>query len=567
VTQATTTTQNSGEIDLRDVIRKLQANARLILAVTLLTGLGAFWFFKTQTPIYASVARVLSSNSNNASSNTTLSSQTVTSNPLPREAIEAAMLSAPVLNQVRQGLESIPELTPADKIKLNTTIDEVIGNQRAGQLIKLAGRLDLYGNGVYTLTAEHKNAAVAAAIANLAANELVRWDSDRILKTVRDAITSLEQQIKDIDRRVGKIGSKPTTVQQALLLKRNLRGEELDNARLLTYSTRGTLSLVTPAATPLKPVRPVPSLYAALAALVALVGSSLFVFLRSSVQKPVENGDDLKSMQVNVIGKLPRISQGRGSVLAAMTQGTSAEALRFVQVSLNTSLAGTSPKIVLVTSCAPGEGKSSLSASLSYAFASSGQNVLLIDADIHRPSQLKTWGPAAERAPWMNLESGRMTNTQEGRGFHNAIRDPQTAQVMQLGGNLHLMPSYPTGTKNERFNAVKELETALERWSPQYDMIIIDAPPALATIDAMLMAPLVSGVMMVVEARRTGQAEIAQVVESINMTGARMLGAVLNKIDVLNKADYYGGYGYSYMGNKPASESSKQTQSREPVRR
>jgi capsular exopolysaccharide synthesis family protein len=335
----------------------------------------------------------------------------------------------------------------------------------------------------------------------------------------------------------------------------------------LTYATRGTLSLVTRAATPLKAVRPIPALYSALAALVALVGTSLFVFLRSSVQKPVENGDDLKSLQVQVIGKLPRISQGRGSILAAMTQGATAEALRFVQVSLNTILTGRNPKIVLITSCAPAEGKSSISAGLAYAFASSGQNVLLIDADIHRPSQLKTWGAAAERAPWMNLESGRIINVPEGRGFHNAIRDPQIAQVMQLGGNLHLMPSYPTGTKNERFNAVKELEVALERWSSQYDMIIIDAPPALATVDAMLMAPLVSGVLMVVEARKTGQAEIAQVVESISLTGARMLGAVLNKIDVLNKSDYYGGYGYSYMGGKPAADASKQTQSREPVRR
>jgi Mrp family chromosome partitioning ATPase len=73
--------------------------------------------------------------------------------------------------------------------------------------------------------------------------------------------------------------------------------------------------------------------------------------------------------------------------------------------------------------------------------------------------------------------------------------------------------------------------------------------------------------LMVVEARKTGQAEIAQVVESISLTGARMLGAVLNKIDVLNKSDYYGGYGYSYMGGKPAADAAKQTQSREPVRR
>jgi capsular exopolysaccharide synthesis family protein len=558
--------QNNGEIDLRDVIRKLQANARLILATTLLTGLGAFWYFKSQTLIFASTSRVLSTNNNNnAANNQAL--QVVSSNPLPREAIEAAMVSAEILNNVRNNLDGIAELTPEGKAKLNGIIDQVIGNQRAGLLYKLSGRLDLYGNGVYTITAEHPNPSVAAGLANLAADQLVRWDSDRIRKTVKDATISLEQQIKDIDRRIGNIGAKPTIVQQSLLTQRVQRSEELDNARLLTYATRGTLSLVTRAATPLKAVRPVPALYSALAALVALVGSSLFVFLRSSVQKPIENGDDLKSMQVQVIGKLPRISQGRGSILAAMTQGATAEALRFVQVGLNTILAGRNPRIILVTSCAPAEGKSSISAGLAYAFASSGQNVLLIDADIHRPSQLKTWGAAAERAPWMNLESGRIINVPEGRGFHNAIRDPQIAQVMQLGGNLHLMPSYASGTKNERFNAVKELEVALERWSSQYDMIIIDAPPALATVDAMLMAPLVSGVLMVVEARKTGQSEIAQVVESISLTGARVLGAVLNKIDVLNKSDYYGGYGYSYMGNKPAAEPSSQIQSREPVRR
>jgi capsular exopolysaccharide synthesis family protein len=567
VTQETAMPQNNGEIDLRDVLRKLQANARLILATTLITGLGAFWYFKSQTPIFASTARVLSTNNNsNAASNAALSSQMVSSNPLPREAIDAAMVGPEVLNAVRGNLDGIPELSPKDKADLNEKIDQAIGNQRAGLVFKISGRLDLYGNGVYTITAEHPNPAVAAGLANLAADELVRWDSDRIRKTVKDVIGSLEAQIKDIDRRINTTAAK-STVRETLLLQRTQRTEELDNARLLTYSTRNTLSLVTRAATPLKAVRPVPSLYAALAALVALVGSSLFVFLRSSVQKPVENGDDLKSMQIQVIGKLPRISQGRGSILAAMTQGATAEALRFVQVSLNTILSGRTPKIVLVTSCAPAEGKSSISAGLAYAFASSGQNVLLIDADIHRPSQLKTWGAAAERAPWMNLESGRIINVPEGRGFHNAIRDPQIAQVMQLGGNLHLMPSYPSGTKNERFSAVKELEVALERWSSQYDMIIIDAPPALATVDAMLMAPLVSGVLMVVEARKTGQSEIAQVVESISLTGARVLGAVLNKIDVLNKSDYYGGYGYSYMGNKPVGDGSSQTQSREPVRR
>jgi capsular polysaccharide biosynthesis protein len=455
------------EIDLRRVARLLVSKWRLIALVPIVVGLLGYLIFRMPAPVYSASVKLVAAN--NTTGNQVVNATLVSAPPLPNGTLDSALSSLTVLRQIENRIDSIKVATAAEKLDLKKRLEASIRRQKADGF-SLSGKVDDYSlNGNYTLRAEHHKPEVAAALANFAADALIDWDTQRAMRTVNASYRALESAIQDIDaqlNQLGPIGKVPTLQQRSLLDLRASRVSELNGVQLLSRAALGSLSVVAEAVPPLDPVSPRPARDAVILAFVATLLAVLFTIVRATLVKArIESETDLRTIGLNEIARVPRVrNTSESGIRPAMTKGSSGNALQFVVANLNATLSGENPKVIMVTSAAPGEGKSSLTAALGQAFASSEGRVLIVDADIRKPSQMTVWGDVMRHTAGSNQNLSRA-----GANLQSALIR-ESADALQLAPNLYLMPAFASNggaqvITQERF---KEL---LERWQDAYDVI------------------------------------------------------------------------------------------------
>ena len=205
-----------------------------------------------------------------------------------------------------------------------------------------------------------------------------------------------------------------------------------------------------------------------------------------------------------------------------------AEAYRIARTNIQFAAVDEDIKCLLVTSSGPGEGKSTSAANLAVAFAQSGKNVLLVDADLRKPTQHKIWGKD-------NMCG--LTNILLG---DSSIAETKQSTPM---ANLYVITTGPIPPNPAELLGSQRMSKLLEQFAGHADIVMIDTPPIIAVTDAALLAPQVDGVVLVVA---SGQAQIEAVLKAKQMLAngkARILGILLNKVDE-DSQDYY--YYYYY---------------------
>ncbi|MWV28952.1 tyrosine-protein kinase domain-containing protein [Aurantiacibacter rhizosphaerae] len=200
------------------------------------------------------------------------------------------------------------------------------------------------------------------------------------------------------------------------------------------------------------------------------------------------------------------------------------EAYAHLRSTLQLSTIGGFPKTLLVTSANPEEGKSTTSYSLAVQLATVGKRVLLIDADMRKPTF------SVDQYPDIGLSS-LLT-------ISGVPRD-HILQTSQPG--LFLMPSGPHPANPADILVPSRLKGILTDLAPHFDMIVIDAPPTLGFADAMLLGSVCEGTLFAVESGKTRTRAALTAVNQLQMSGVRLLGAVLTKAAVSAEE-----YSYSY---------------------
>lgn len=197
------------------------------------------------------------------------------------------------------------------------------------------------------------------------------------------------------------------------------------------------------------------------------------------------------------------------------------------------------PRIMVVTSSLPGEGKSTLTQALALAIAATGQKVVAIDADLRKPALLQKFG----------LVGGAgLTDVLIGRASLNDVLQPwgKNGRLKVLGpGAIPPNPSELLGSEAMN-NLIHEI--ALE------SIVLIDSPPLLPVTDASVLAARTDGAIVVVRAGRTTSIQLAQAMQNLERASADALGLVLNRVPFRGKRGGY--YGYQYTGEY-ISESDK----------
>jgi capsular exopolysaccharide synthesis family protein len=198
---------------------------------------------------------------------------------------------------------------------------------------------------------------------------------------------------------------------------------------------------------------------------------------------------------------------------------------------------------IVLTSAAPGEGKTTIAAHLAIANADRGKRTLLVDGDLRRPS----------------LHTKFRLTPREGlrEGLSNVLTGelPWQDVVLPIEGrpNLNLLPAGP-GSHRAADLIGPRLSTLLDEFAKEYDLVFLDSPPLLGFAECLQMATAADGVLIISRAGETRRKAVAEVISVLSRLRANILGVVLNQVSQNTSADGYSYYGYYRYGHYGKSE-------------
>lgn len=304
----------------------------------------------------------------------------------------------------------------------------------------------------------------------------------------------------------------------------------------------GYASVIEPALPPMAPSFPNKPRTLALGALLGLFLGIGLVFFLDYMDTSVKDPEELERIaRLPILGCVSHcdVKRAKGESRVSVEMLTHfrprsefAESIRSIRTSIQYSRAGGSPKTILVTSCLPAEGKTTISTNLAIALASRNKTVLLIDADLKKPSLNKLF----------NVDR-KLGLSEVLTGAFDGSNLPETEIK-----NLFVMPA---GSKPP--NPVELLDSEamakfLEKAANEYDHVIVDCAPSLNMADSSVIAPLVDGVLMVVQPGKTPREAVRRVKERLVDVQGNVLGMVMNN-PTKSAGQRYGsryGYGYGY---------------------
>lgn len=294
-----------------------------------------------------------------------------------------------------------------------------------------------------------------------------------------------------------------------------------------------------------EPVKPKRKIIVVLAFVGALMFGVVIAFVQESLNDTIKTTQDIEQqLQQRALGMMPHVA-GKLTLAEANRLFFSTEQRQFSEsvrsVRTSVSLLGIERpiQVLAVTSSVPEEGKSTVSSNLSFALGQLDR-VLLIDADMRKPTIAKRFGLPAFQVGLANYLAGT-ENLDD-----CIVRDEVSGIDVMSAGTIPLNPL--------ELLSSPRLAELIEQLRGRYQRIVIDTPPVHAVSDALVIAQLVDAVVVVVKADQTRSGLVKYSLASLINAHARVLGVVLNDIDLKKAEKYYGAYGYyQYYAEKEPS--------------
>lgn len=212
------------------------------------------------------------------------------------------------------------------------------------------------------------------------------------------------------------------------------------------------------------------------------------------------------------------------------------EAYRTIRTNIQfANVSGKELKTIMLTGSEPNEGKSTTISNLGAVMAQSGSRVLVIDCDMRNPTQHKIF---------------QVSN----HGLSDCIsaRDNVMSYVQQTEvANLYVLTAGPVAPNPSEILGSQVMIDILKAVEESFDYVLVDTPPVLPVTDAAVVGGIVDGVILVIASGSTSPANAKEAKARLEKGGARILGAVLNKVDVAHSHSY--GY-YYYYGHDEKNE-------------
>lgn len=335
--------------------------------------------------------------------------------------------------------------------------------------------------------------------------------------------------------------------------------QKTNQAKAQVAEQHNNIRVIERAAVPKKPVGPKRTLMIMLALMVSLAGSAGLVFFLEYLDNTIKNVDDVsRYVQLPSLGVIPamagvsRLSKRNErkkltgktqlafnegayseSLITLDTHSQAAEAYRALRTSVLLSAAGRPPKLILITSSQPGEGKTTTCINTAISLAQLGASVLIIDCDLRKPSIHKAF----------NLSHAVGVST-------FLSRDVQLEAIVQETAfpKISVLPCGPIPPNPAELISSGRMRQLLATASERYDHILIDSPPLINVTDSVILSRMVDGVMLVVHGGKSSRQLVRRARQELASVGAKVFGVVLNNVDMRHEGydGYYGRNAYRY---------------------
>ena len=225
---------------------------------------------------------------------------------------------------------------------------------------------------------------------------------------------------------------------------------------------------------------------------------------------------------------------GAKLITVAHPKSPISEQFRTIRTNINFMAIDKPIKTLAMTSANVSEGKSTVTDNVAVVWAQTGQRVLLIDADLRRPTLHTTFNKSNQEGLTTILTSG--TNSIDLR------------QIVQPSGveNLDILTSGPVPPNPAELLNSQRMKTLIESVKSVYDMVIVDVPPMLEVTDTQVLSHYLDAIVLVVKQGQTQKLAVKRAVELLNLAHANLLGYVMNDVNTDGDAGYGYGYGYGY---------------------
>lgn len=249
--------------------------------------------------------------------------------------------------------------------------------------------------------------------------------------------------------------------------------------------------------------------------------------IRGMLDTRIQSAQELEEhSKYPVLGRIPFEAQIRQQPLIIHTDppGPRFDAFRMLRTNLQFLQPGSHSNTLMVSSAAPGEGKTHVAANLAVVLAVSGARVVLIEADLRSPRLSSVMGIEG---------GGGLTDVL----IHRVTLD----EVLQPWGtyNLTVLPAGQIPPNPSELLGSASMRTVLKELESGADYVLIDAPPLLPVTDAAVISKLVSGTLLVAAVSQTKQQELAQAITILETINSPLLGIVLNKDQPRIPVQYY----------------------------
>jgi len=398
------------------------------------------------------------------------------------------------------------------------------------------------------------------------------WDElSRIAESYKSEYQIAKSQEEAIDKRMTDVFQKSGSTRQSQVRLRELETAATSYRNIYeTFLSRFTQSVqqqsfpttearvVTEASPPRKPSSPKVGLTLALAVVCGLMLGVMWGIAREQMDRQVYTRTQLETLLgTTCLAVLPaffgqKTFAGRFRTRQESTAfrqidevppfSATAEALRYIKVAIDLHRSEGKGKVIGIVSALPGEGKTTIATSFAAFVAKTGMRILLIDADLRKPSMTRALGHATE--------PGLLNMVADGTDFESLLITDSRYKFDFLPASTQMAFSNSSDILNSP--AVKHM---LRKVKGSYDYVLVDLPPILPVVDVKAVAHLFDGFIMVVEWGNTSTEEILKAVTASPILGERLLGAVLNKADeaVMRRFEGYSDRRYAYYTDGAAA--------------
>ena len=354
--------------------------------------------------------------------------------------------------------------------------------------------------------------------------------------------------------------------------------ERREEARINEAEKIGSLRIIDQPHLPRSPIKPRTTLNLAIAIMLGLTVGVGLAFFMEAMDTGLKTVEDLESkLGLPVLGAIPLAREGRYATAPETQPGEPgdlvtyllpsspvAESYRTLRTNLHFTNSNNRLCTLMLSSAGPQEGKSTTSANLAVATAQMGLKTILIDADLRRPTQHRIFNVNRDpgladillhhgmhgRKPVKNREKFIDIPGQPSVRAQVAVEKMVDLELALAGvvhrtkiENLSLLTSGTIPPNPSEALGADLMKDILNLLTQEYNSVIVDAPPIIAVTDAAVLAPLVDGVVLVVESGRNDKLILTKARNTLKRVKSNLLGTILNRVQIRH---LYGNYDYYY---------------------